>query len=224
MGLLEFRKNYSWVCYVLLGIAAVVGLTWWGIDSFTGTGKPKNLILLISDGYGVCAHTVANQVKQERNGNTADLALSEMLIGQIETSSANYRVTDSAASATAYATGKKTNNYHEGLDKNAKPIKSITELCKDKGMRTGIITNRQITDATPAAFTSHVTSRKRENRIAFQQSQGGVDLLMGGGLNHFTPAGRKVGVEDYCSKGKDERLVSRIIVRRGKTKGWCRGL
>eukprot|EP01083_Nonionella_stella_P193285 714031_1 len=221
MGLLEFRKNYSWVCYVLLGIAAVVGLTWWGIDSFTGsgTGKPKNLILLISDGYGVCAHTVANQVKQERKDG--DLALSEMLIGQIETSCANYRVTDSAASATAYATGKKTNIYHEGLDKDGNPIKSITELCQDHGMRTGIITNRKITDATPAAFTSHVTSRNRENRIAFQQSQGGVDLLMGGGLNHFTPAGRKVGVEDYCSKGKDEcdeiDLKSYFVKEKGYT-------
>jgi hypothetical protein len=49
---------------------------------------------------------------------------------------ATARTTDSAASATALATGYKTNNAYIGQDKDHNPVKSLTELANEQGKAT----------------------------------------------------------------------------------------
>ena len=71
----------------------------------------------------------------------------------------NY-VTDSAASATAWATGTKTYNGALGIDIKGAPQKTILELAKEQGFATGDITTSEIQDATPAALFSHITERE----------------------------------------------------------------
>jgi alkaline phosphatase len=82
-------------------------------------------------------------------------------------------------------------------DSNGKPVQTILELAKSKGKAVGSITTTELTHATPAATYSHICHRDAQYAIAAQAIPGGagynaslvdgVDVLMGGGRNHFTP-------------------------------------
>ncbi|WP_421197670.1 alkaline phosphatase [Aeromonas enteropelogenes] len=80
---------------------------------------------------------------------------------------------------------------------NGKPVPSILELAKAAGKSIGAVTTTELTHATPAATYSHICHRDAAYAIAeqavpggagFNQALGdGVDVLMGGGANHWTP-------------------------------------
>ena len=65
-------------------------------------------------------------------------------------------VTDSASSATAWASGVKTYNNALGVDAKGSVVPTMMELAKQAGYRTGNVSTAEITDATPAAQVSHV--------------------------------------------------------------------
>jgi alkaline phosphatase/streptomycin-6-phosphatase len=113
-------------------------------------------------------------------------------------------VTDSAASGTAWATGRKTSNGRiattAGSDSD---LTTILEIAQARGLRTGDITTAELTDATPAVLASHVASRTCQGPTDMaacpqdRRSAGGpgsiaeqliahdVDVLMGGGAARF---------------------------------------
>jgi alkaline phosphatase len=66
------------------------------------SGKVKNVIIMIPDGCSTSIQTLARLKKG------APLALDELNCGAVKTFAANSLITDSAASATAFATGYKT--------------------------------------------------------------------------------------------------------------------
>ena len=80
---------------------------------------------------------------------------------------------------------------------NGTAAPTILELAKAKGKAVGSITTTELTHATPAATFSHICNRNAQYAIAAQVAPGGagynaalgegVDVLMGGGRNHFTP-------------------------------------
>ncbi|MBP1207766.1 alkaline phosphatase [Duganella sp. 1411] len=80
---------------------------------------------------------------------------------------------------------------------NGTPATTILELAKAKGKAVGAITTTELTHATPAATYAHICNRNAQYHIAAQLVPGGagfnsalgdgVDVLMGGGRNHFTP-------------------------------------
>lgn len=71
----------------------------------------------------------------------------------------NAEYTDSAAAATAMATGHKTTNYYVGKTPDGQNVKNVRELAHSAGAKTGILTTAAITDATPAAFLAHALDR-----------------------------------------------------------------
>lgn len=148
---------------------------------------PTNIILFVSDGCGPASFKMARDFASA-TGKREKLYLDDMLVGAIRTSSANRLITDSAAGATAFSCGVKTNHQAVGVDVNGEPVLSVLERAEQLGMRTGVVVTKSITDATPAAFTSHVGHRyDDEPEIAIQQIEGGFDLLFGGGLASFLP-------------------------------------
>ena len=80
---------------------------------------------------------------------------------------------------------------------NGQPVPTILELAKAKGKAVGAVTTTEVTHATPAATYSHICHRDAQYAIAAQAVPGGagfnsalgdgLDVLMGGGRNHFTP-------------------------------------
>ena len=157
----------------------------------TARTTAKNVILFIGDGMG----PVQRRVARLSNGARAHgLAMEHLPVtGLVHTSCADplADVTDSAAAATALATGVKTNNGVIGLDPSGAVVPTILELAKAAGKATGLVTTCQVTDATPAAFGAHVPDRRDQSEIARQFiEESGVDVILGGGADWWRPLGQ----------------------------------
>ncbi len=143
--------------------------------------KVKNIILLIGDGTGLA------QWYAGYTGNKGRLNVFNMKsIGLSVTKSADSYITESAAGASAIATGQKTNNNFVSVLPDSTPMPSIPELLVKKNIRSAIISTGDITDATPAAFYAHVPNRNLSETIAGNFLQSEVDILMGAGKRHFS--------------------------------------
>lgn len=73
-------------------------------------------------------------------------------------------VTDSAAAATAMAAGVKVKNGVISQEAQNE-AQTILEMAKNQGKSTGVIATKLFTDATPAAFISHVDGRAETEEI-----------------------------------------------------------
>ena len=143
--------------------------------------QPRNVVLMIADGFGPASSTLGAAAKG------APLAFDSLIVGSVETSSHDSRVTDSAAGATAYACGIKTYNGAIAVDSAGTPCRTVLEAAEEAGLTTGLVATSRITHATPASFAAHVEARAGEAEIARQLAASGVDLLFGGGARFFDP-------------------------------------
>lgn len=141
----------------------------------------KNVIYLIADGMGFGAVTSLLYSVDTETGFEQGA-----VIGLSETSSADNHTTDSPAGGTVLATGERTKNGYIGLDIDGKQLTSILRKAQAEGMKTGIVVNTTLTEATPASFYAGVTSRGHKYEIAKQFTESGVDVAIGAGLDHFT--------------------------------------
>lgn len=149
--------------------------------------QPKNIILMIGDGMGV-AQVTAGKVK------AGTLALEEFPVGGLMTTWADPEfVTDSAAAATALATGHKSFNGAISVDVDGNPLRTLGEEAIFKDMKCGVVSTSSVVHATPAAFLAHVDDRGKYFEIAGHMAASGADLIMGGGTAFFLPAASKEG-------------------------------
>lgn len=155
----------------------------------------RNVILLISDGFGPASQTFTRNYKTyvDKLPYSAQLPLDTILVGSSRTRSADSLITDSAAGATAFSCGLKSYNGAIGVDPFKQPCGTVLEAAKLSGYLTGLIATSRITHATPASFASHVIHRDMEDDIAIQEvgnyTLGRViDLMFGGGSCHFLPS------------------------------------
>ncbi len=133
----------------------------------TSQAAVKNVILMIGDGMGF------EQVKAASlyaYGEDEKLPFEKYYRGEMMTHSANsyldkIHATDSAASATAMATGQKVKNKIIS-ERDKKPIQTILEYLQKQGKATGLVTTVPITHATPAGFGAHTNHREKYSNIA----------------------------------------------------------
>jgi alkaline phosphatase len=159
----------------------VIILFFFLISCYAQTPKPKNIILFIGDGMGLTQISALKTVTGNPNLDRFKT------IGLLTTYSANDYITDSAAGATALATGYKTNNGYISLSPENKPLKTVLEFAIEKGKATGLVATSGINHATPACFAAHDESRKNYNEIAKQMASSGANVLMGGRYENFLP-------------------------------------
>ena len=179
----------------------------------------QNVILIIGDGMDDQQITAARNYLYGASGQTILDTMPVRSAVQVLTVDNEHPekpvyVADSANSATAMATGVTTSMGRIGTSaKTDQDLTTIIELAEDKGFKTGIVTTASITDATPAAFATHVSVRgceTPERMVKYQshgdyvidceqdtQAKGGlgsiseqlavsnVDVLLGGGMSRF---------------------------------------
>lgn len=119
----------------------------------------KNLILFVGDGMGINHQEAASMYK---TGLTGQLLWQNSFDAERTLTTYSLSgVTDSAASATAFATGANVANQVistvSALD--ATPVRTILEYAHENGKLSGLVTTTRISDATIAAFAAHRTSR-----------------------------------------------------------------
>lgn len=158
---------------------------------------PKNVILLIGDGMGLSQ--VSSTFYLE---NHKPAFIRFPFTGLHIPSSATHKITDSAAGATAFATGKKSYNGAISKDTNYKDIQTILEKIVSKNISTGIIATSTITHATPACFYAHQDLRSNEEAIAAQLPTANIDFFAGGGLKYF-------------NKRKDNKNLIPTLIEKG---------
>lgn len=174
--------------------------------------KKKNVIFMVTDGMGPASLSLARSFKQFRDELSMEdvLQLDQHLVGSSRTRSNSSLITDSAAGATAFSCGLKSYNGAIGVSSDSEPCGTILEALKLQGYMTGLVVTTRITDATPAAFSSHVDQRFQEDQIAEQQLGDYplgrmVDLIIGGGRCHFLPRSHEGG----C-RSDDRNLIEEV--------------
>jgi len=126
--------------------------------------NPLKIILLIGDGMGI-NHTQIGRITM--GGSEFNMAVDRMPIqGTVINHSYNSLNIDSAASATAWATGTSTINRFVGVDPTQNSVPNISEVLEEHGYLSGLVATSSITHATPAAHYAHVGSRYEEEEIA----------------------------------------------------------
>ena len=141
----------------------------------------KNIIFLIGDGMGLAS---ASMMQLENNYEPTIFDLADNIALQ-KTYSLDNRVTDSAASGTALASGFKTNNTMLGQLPDGTNTESLMELAADKGKATGLVVTTYLQHATPGAFYAHVPSRHEYATISEQLLASDIDIAIGGGMAFF---------------------------------------
>ncbi len=164
-------------------------------------GRVRHVFLFVGDGMGLAQRTAARAFLYGFTGGKSRglLAMDRLPVGGfVMTSSLSGFVTDSAAGAHAFATGTKTANGMLGLfpdptpedgdNPKVEPLPCL--LYRTRGMVSGLVSDADLTDATPAAFLAQVADRGDAATIARQFLQRadtcGLRVLLGGGLASFT--------------------------------------
>ena len=148
---------------------------------------PKNVILMIGDGMGYGAVEAAGIYA---NGKSGTLSFEQMpYIGQMSTYSANNAITDSAASATAMATGTKVNNGVVSVRTpgNKKELMTVLEICQEEGKSVGLVSTADISHATPACFATHDKDRDHYKEITEDYYRDSRPDVMLGGAQYARP-------------------------------------
>lgn len=161
-------------------------------SSFKPEKPARNVIVVINDGLGI------NEIYATRvfkNGPDQPLSFEKFPHHSLVKTCALNGVTDSAAAATAMATGNKTLNTRIGKDSKGEDLVNAVELAKKSGRAVGIVTTDELAGATPAGFSVHSRSRNSYEQISEAYLELKPDLLMGGGRKWFAPESAGSGDE-----------------------------
>lgn len=154
---------------------------------------PKYVFYFISDGTGVNTVLGAEMYEAEKAGyigRKSFLMTSFPTVGVSSTYSGSHGITDSAASGTALATGKKTKNRAIGMLEDLEtPVSSIAVWAKNSGVRVGVASSVCVNHATPAAFYAHAKDRGMYYEIGTDLPVSGFDFY--GGSDFSQPVSKK---------------------------------
>jgi len=204
--------------YRVVGVLLIVAVTLLLTSPALAARAPaKNVIVLIADGCSNEQYTLARWFKG------APLALDGIRVGAVKTYSADSVIADSAAAASAFATGVRTNDGFISMgpreitlsvvprfdpELRYRPLATVLEGAKLLGKSTGIVATSRVSHATPAAYMAHVASRNREDDIMEQAVYQNVDVVFGGGKRHL------LGKTDGGKRADGENLLDVLQERR----------
>ncbi|MEE2924978.1 MAG: alkaline phosphatase [bacterium] len=176
--------------------------------NFNCEARSKYVFLLIGDGMGIAQRTLAEFLANSRVSEQSGIVKLNMnklpVQGYLHTYSTDSYITDSAASATTYAIGKKTYSGSIGLDKDGgKTDLTLMDYARKRKMKTGIITNVPLNHATPAAFYGKVVNRRLYNKIADDLVVAPFDFVGGACIKVSKMPGLKRTPDYYYSKAKE---------------------
>jgi alkaline phosphatase len=211
-------KTHRWfftVVFLVLGFS----LTQWIFGSpraaqreANSTAAPKYIFLFLADGAGITHMEITrqyNRVVHNEGLVIADRIMKEGTLGLLTTDAADSLSTDSAAAATALASGCKAKLGALGMCADGSVPKTAMEIAKENGMRLGLVTNTAVYDASPAAFVSHVPNRRNYPAILDRYLELEPDVLLGGGKEQFLPKSQR------GSRRSDETDLIAAFTRKG---------
>jgi alkaline phosphatase len=176
------------------------------------TAAPKYIFLFLADGGGITHMEITrqyNRVVHNEGLVIVDQIMKQGTLGLLTTDAADSLSTDSAAAATALASGCKAKLGALGICADGSVPKTAMEIAKENGMRVGLVTDAAVYDASPAAFVNHVPNRRNYPAILNRYLELAPDLLFGGGKEQFLPKSQP------GSHRKDEINLIAAFVNKG---------
>ena len=149
--------------------------------------QAKYVFFFIGDGMGPHQVLATEMYLAELDGKIGRKSLLMTTFpysGQVATFSASSGITDSAASGTCLATGKKTKNGMIGQTPDSVAVVSVASRLKEEGWGVGIMTSVTIDHATPSSHYAHTPSRNDYYVIGTQLAESGFDFFGGSGFYH----------------------------------------
>lgn len=200
-------RNYFFACLLLAVFICTPSIA---AEAAPRTST-KNIIIMISDGMGY-NHTEAASLYASGRTNSqvytkfpVQLAMSTYALESNYASEkawtsfgwVNQGATDSAAAATAMASGHKTYRGAIGMvpgkDGSLQPVENLVQRAEKLGKASGLVTSVPFSHATPAAFAMHDLSRKNGATIANHMLRdSAVDVIIGCGHPFFDGDGRRL--------------------------------
>ncbi|KAF8638298.1 hypothetical protein AX17_002318 [Amanita inopinata Kibby_2008] len=192
--------------------------------------QAKNVLFFIGDGMTQAMISAARLIAHKSiNGKFQSLMQMDQMdnLGHQMTHSLDSFITDSANSATALYTGKKSsvNVLNVWADSSKTPfddpkMETIAELFRRRiGGPVGMVSTAYIADATPAALCSHTRDRGQYASIVYEYLKGsealtplyswptsceGPDVIFGGGAEQFIAgSGSPNGTDFYKAFKRD---------------------
>lgn len=150
--------------------------------------RPRNIVLMIGDGLGLGQLSAASAALHGPGGGLT--IASAPVTGLVRTWAADNLVTDSAAAASALATGFKVPKQSVAIPADGSRPASILRAAKHAGLATGVLTTSGLADATPAGFLVHAEDRYEYATILTEILATDHDVLVGGTWVHHHLAGR----------------------------------
>jgi len=138
----------------------------------------KNVVLIIGDGMGL-EHIGAAQMCEGKRLCFTDWQYASVNTDSVNEDGQGSVLTDSAAAATAMATGSLTVNGYVGKNSRGRDLSTVLDEARRLGKATGIVTTDTLYGATPAAFSAHSFARTDAAGIVMSQLSSGVELLCG---------------------------------------------
>ncbi|NMO52834.1 alkaline phosphatase [Actinoplanes sp. TBRC 11911] len=182
--------------------------------------KARNVIFINGDGMSAAQREAARLYA----GLDGRLAMDSLpYSGQLTTTPRDPRtlVTDSAAGASAWATGQRTYNGAISVDVNRKPLPTLGTRAKAAGKATGLVTTAQVTDASPAAFFANAPDRAAQDDIARQYLEvSRPDVILGGGEDWWLPAGRPGAHPDRPADDESSRGTHGDLIAQARQAGY----
>ena len=204
------------VCLLLASVTATAGKDRPG----HALPHPKNIIIMIADGMGynhvraanlylgkeaqpfeqfpvrlaMCTYPArAGSYKaDDPSASTLPAGYNPSLAWK-DTAFLKHSVTESAAAATALATGVKTYNNALGVGVNGDTLENLCERAKALGKSAGVVTTVEFSHATPAGFVAHNRSRVNYTEIARDMLlRSRCDVIMGCGDPMYDANGKAV--------------------------------
>ena len=179
-------EDIMYICRNCLRSAGVFAIAFFLTASFVfslpvESSEIRFIFFFIGDGMGY-PQVKATESYLESRGDSLVMTLFPVH-GEVTTHSLDSGATDSAAAATALATGYKASSGVLSMNpESGETYKTVAQFARDSGMRVGILTTVAINDATPAAFYSHQPSRLLRYQIGLDLVRSEFDLFAGWGM------------------------------------------
>ena len=156
--------------------------------NFANAAPAKNVILFIGDGMGLEQVKAAGMYANGEPNTLSFEAFAHKAL--VTTYSVNSSVTDSAAAATAIATGHKVNNrvISMAFPGDHSELETLLEYAKSLDKKTGLVTTVYISHATPAGFGAHENDRDNYNQIVDDYLNQTRPNILFGAANYITIA------------------------------------
>ncbi|MDX6766396.1 MAG: alkaline phosphatase [Candidatus Methylacidiphilales bacterium] len=184
--------------------------------------RARSVIFLVPDGMSAgvppLAEAFSQRVRQRGTHWHRLVTGGKATLGQFDMASQNSLVTDSAAAASAWGSGRRVMNGVINQFRDGTRLTPLLPLLHERRVATGLVTTARITHATPAGFCASVPQRDQEDLIALEYLRHQPDVLLGGGARHFQPETRKEDGRDLVAEMAAlgyTTVVDRVALRTG---------